>query len=459
MKSTSDKATNPCAVFRSPPAAESSRGEQESLRSWIRRLAEFNHLALADVLKYYVLPIPGTGFALAFEGGATHLIDRGASLSRGIIEKLERVTLLAGLEDFTLQSLLAINGVAPIVASRYRKWCGICFNEDRHTEAGPFERLLWSINDVVVCPKHRFNLTSTCPSCGYSKIPALTVLEISGFCPKCRKWLGAESHENAEVPKDFHVWVAESFSQVLNHPDTHNLDASESIRRVLNEARNVFYDGNFSKFASDLGKNKSATHYWIHGLAMPQWNHLCEIAYALHISLLDLLCGRVHSLPPLSVQLMRTAIQARVATLSTIRKPFAPRRLDASGAIAAFSELRAGGHPHIISLAALSNYLKVDRSVLSKFISKHDPAFMEVLDDRLAALNKTKRDAHDTKLNEKILLIAHQFVKERESYTRRSAADKLRGEGLRLSYQEYPIAYRRIQECIAQILKQRPEQV
>jgi hypothetical protein len=76
-----------------------------------------------------------------------------------------------------------------------RHWCPSCFADDQTRPEGPYDRLIWQLADLEVCPKHNCPLESSCPSCGKTQhsMPSCTVLD---RCHWCEHSLGQSSPDS-----------------------------------------------------------------------------------------------------------------------------------------------------------------------------------------------------------------------------------------------------------------------
>jgi len=84
--------------------------------------------------------------------------------SKKWVEALERATLRADLRFLTL---LPFEGVLSCVAAFRctRAWCPACYDDWRSGGDVVYEPLLWAIEPVTVCPRHRRPLEKACRHC------------------------------------------------------------------------------------------------------------------------------------------------------------------------------------------------------------------------------------------------------------------------------------------------------
>src|SRR5438046_8530533 len=70
-----------------------------------------------------------------------------------------------------------------------KAWCGHCYKEWRQAHQVVYDPLLWSLNGIDICFRHRQPLVTRCPSC-QKTLPFLIQTTRPGYCPRCTHWLG-----------------------------------------------------------------------------------------------------------------------------------------------------------------------------------------------------------------------------------------------------------------------------
>jgi len=74
---------------------------------------------------------------------------------------------------------------------KHHAWCSACYGEAGDSDVPIYDRLLWALAVVNVCPIHAVRLATKCPTCERERLPLLAPDSKPGFCPRCRAWLGA----------------------------------------------------------------------------------------------------------------------------------------------------------------------------------------------------------------------------------------------------------------------------
>ena len=265
---------------------------RESLNSLLKRICEHNQLTVNDVLSAYVVPALGVSEERRLKmGAAVHLFSRGRNVSRVLNEQIQGVTVLKGLSSLTLQELVSLRGIGQLKISTTRKWCPTCLSGDLDTTWGPYERLLWCIHDVWACPIHRCKLHIACPSCGRTGLTPLSGRDLPGRCPNCFGWLGGNAiplDADTDGHSRYLLWVAKSFSDLLDSPMPANMDVGPNFRKVVLALAERHFDGVAGRLGAALSRQKSVVSYWLSGKASPSWPSVCEFSFVFQVPIPDI---------------------------------------------------------------------------------------------------------------------------------------------------------------------------
>ena len=82
-----------------------------------------------------------------------------------------------------------------------------------------YEPLLWAVNEVLACSKHRRRLESSCPGCKHEQNPLLSTTR-PGYCGLCQTWLGDSIdgfNDDAFAGDELNqqLWIAETVGELL----------------------------------------------------------------------------------------------------------------------------------------------------------------------------------------------------------------------------------------------------
>ncbi|WP_410858664.1 TniQ family protein [Paraburkholderia sp. SIMBA_054] len=151
-----------------------------------------------------------------------------------------------------------------------RMWCSRCLESDVASGNLPYERLLWSIKQVVVCPLHEIPLTSSCPYCGRSQSTELSRDCLPGHCGFCQHFFGGDGQsgvlESQSEPSEYELWVARDYGNLLNMCDEDVECASqENVRLMILQAITTACQGRPRDLAEDLRFARETVMNWVAG--------------------------------------------------------------------------------------------------------------------------------------------------------------------------------------------------
>lgn len=215
--------------------------------------------------------------------------------SKKWVEALERATLRTDLRFLTL---LPFEGVLSCVAAFRctRAWCPACYDDWRSAGDVVYEPLLWAIDPVTVCSRHRRPLEETCGYC-HGRLMPLAVFSRPGYCSRCQAWLGDNKAGSAPgqppwLPEenDLALWRAKAIGGLLATAPRLN---GSSLRTVFmanfRACVDAVAEGNRLAFARASCISPCAVHYQMVGKSLPQIGTLLRICYHLNVPLTALL--------------------------------------------------------------------------------------------------------------------------------------------------------------------------
>ena len=109
-------------------------------------------------------------------------MDGARSPAESSVAWLASVTGRSDLRRCTLLALTDLGGLSPDgLLVQHKRWCPSCWSDD-----GPaaYERKLWNLSVVDVCPVHSAVLMDRCPACGRQQ-PAVSHDVRIGICALC----------------------------------------------------------------------------------------------------------------------------------------------------------------------------------------------------------------------------------------------------------------------------------
>ena len=134
----------------------------ESLTSYVTRLAEAHGVSLRTLVIQELLPLlkrdylsnPFGNTLSSFWKEAARALNGTGTLAQEWAQTLERLTLRTNLRFLTLLPWATVLTQQRLLRCT-RAWCPDCFMEWQATGIPIYEPLLWNVNAVSVCPRHR----------------------------------------------------------------------------------------------------------------------------------------------------------------------------------------------------------------------------------------------------------------------------------------------------------------
>ena len=209
------------------------------------------------------------------------------------VEALQVGTLQADLRFLTLLSFEDLLWELAIFRRR-RAWCSACYEDDRAGGKPVYERLLWALRTITVCPQHRRPLEELCPHCSQQSKP-FTVYSRPGYCFRCQTWLGDHNLEGdspnlIQHHSDTELWYADEVGALLCAAP--HLDSS-SLRNTFTANFRACVDciaeGNKSAFADGTKVLDETVRALLDRNCQPQISTLLRISYHLGIHVTTLL--------------------------------------------------------------------------------------------------------------------------------------------------------------------------
>ena len=169
-----------------------------------------------------------------------------------------------------------------------RAWCPACYHEDQKSGL-VYERLLWAIKIVAVCPFHLRPLEEHCPFCNRQQ-PALAVSSRPGYCSACGNWLGEPS--SATIPKwgnrarNFRneLHQASAVGEILATNSAAGSVSAASFRRNLRICITRLAAGNTAAFARCTQISISTISCWLGATIRPCLDTVMRMCAHLQIS-------------------------------------------------------------------------------------------------------------------------------------------------------------------------------
>lgn len=434
----------PLVGLIAPSRAISAGASREGLHSLFRRLCEKNQLPVSDVFAELILPFLDTNpNRFRKMPWPVQFVDRGGSVSSKLIERIEILSNLRDLSSTTLRELIEIRGVGTLPVSRRRKWCSDCFEYDLTNRDDPFDRLLWSIRDVQVCPIHRSILQTVCPNCGASELSILSGRDVSGRCQKCLGWLGGQGitlDESRDDHSRFLMWTAKSYSDLLDSPLPPKFDVGPNVRKWLLALTDQYFSGVQAQLAKAIERTQSAVSTWLAGRSAPRWDALCELSYVFQIPLADILTGQMDALAMSTIRKLPIGAAKRLMNPRKL-----PEHRDLLQIKAFFLQVENGEFPGITSMKDVGKRLNIHVRGFSRILPAETAHLVAVLRDRREYKRQVKKASRERAIMEQIERIIGNQKNSGRKTTRRYIDSELALAGLSVRRHESQLINRFVQ--------------
>ncbi len=275
----------------------------ECLTSYLARLAEEHGVTLKALMMHEIFPSQGIDFTKAdhyrrlstFCEYNSSSLNGSSSMARQWVAVMQSLTLCESLRFLTMLTWSEVTAVSKLVRQR-KAWCPMCYDDWRQGHQVLYDPLLWALQSVQMCPRHRRQLVTVCPSC-QATMPFLSQVAHPGYCTRCTGWLGGESAgEEAGCTSidrdDFErpCWIAERVGEMLTAaPDLTVVPTKEQIVTMLSLCVDQYAQGNVSVLARKMNVSPSCLWNYLHKDGLPFFDFLIQLCYALSIPPLEFL--------------------------------------------------------------------------------------------------------------------------------------------------------------------------
>ncbi len=263
----------------------------ESLTSYLIRISEAHQVYPSSLISYVIAPILNKEFLIYSTARGGNRFYDGAKTMNGfgnnaldMIDTLGKLTKVEQLGKLTLAPIKEVVSLRYLL-KKYLSWCSVCYEEQLNTGDAIYNPLLWSLEMVNTCSKHKCKLETECFLC-HKRIPILHRKSQNGYCPYCSHWLGRESTLNKHSDEnDFDYKITLMAEQIIKHKEKIEISASkQQLIRNLNYLVDIYTEGNMQEFAKKLSIAKTTLWGWCNGKVLPPLSRVLEICYLFNIS-------------------------------------------------------------------------------------------------------------------------------------------------------------------------------
>jgi len=277
----------------------------ESLTGYINRLAWRYRVEPRILIAYEIMPHLGRAYHFQSSLSQLGAYCRSAAMSiNGTGETaldwsstLTQLTMRENLRDLTLSSWagnIPFQGLMRATPA----WCPVCYHEWRKKGLPTYQPLLWMLQVVTACLRHRRQLEERCLHCQrkQSVFPARIQ---PGCCTQCMAWLGISSGSKAEnevdeETLDWQQWVVNIIGELRKASSTSGILPWEQLANGLARCSEIV--GSSKQLASLAGISPPSLSSWQNHKHMPSFERILELCYILGISPLLLMTNNLEAL-------------------------------------------------------------------------------------------------------------------------------------------------------------------
>ncbi|OKH49991.1 TniQ family protein [Phormidium tenue] len=361
----------------------------ENLTSFICRLAMAHCVPAGALLEKLVQPMLGKEHGSATLHkiyNYTAAINGPGTMAQDLIFCLENLTHRDALSRITLVPWAEVLTTRNLLRS-HRVWCPCCLQELRNRGLEVYEALLWTVEAVKVCNRHRLYLQENCNTCSKSSI-FLTWQGRPGYCSHCSSWLGLEQsqliieegcRDDRQLSRQ--LWISNSVGEILAADSSVLKPSRKKLAKGLSNAVSHFADGNIAEMARQLGLPRNTLWLWCNGENNPTLRSVLDICHKLGVSPLNLFCDEDLKFPPRTV-LKSTIFQEHKTSR---QNPRSFPRVTVEKHLRALLSIETGPFP---SLEEVARQLKQDR----RTILRHLPELSHEISNRYRAYRRKAKE-------------------------------------------------------------------
>ncbi len=268
----------------------------ESLTSYITRLAQAHCLKTGDLFSKVLFPYLNKVYTnqIIMEGGNgfydwAHSINGLTSMAAEFVDMLGNLT---GNKELRNLTLLRYQHVMPNrgLLKRSKSWCPKCYQEMMDNGVELYEPLVWLIQSVNVCSKHRVPLKNECEHCKKTQL-ILERRSTPGYCVHCYSWLG----EPLELQEEIDEWeLTKSINVEQLIFSVSCLPEREAIKNTLITLVGAYSNFNLTHFSRKIGVPKSTFWGWYRGNNLPTLDDVIRICNSCGITIVEFYSGTLN---------------------------------------------------------------------------------------------------------------------------------------------------------------------
>lgn len=278
------------SLFYGLPLEGCGTGEVESLRSYIERLAVAHSFKPRGLLETLFTRYPLGADSFNPIDMKDWNIHGHSSTGLTVARRLELATLQP-LQSATMHRFQHLLSPAHLVRRRQHMYCPECYAQN---EEPTHSQLLWELNCVLACPKHRVMLRpiDRCGSPIAEWLPINRRPAMKSVCNRCGTiGLACVAGTPAAATREC-VWVAQQAAALIALQDAEVRELTrETLVRGLRNVVNEAFGGRVVDASLGAGLARATVHNWIAGPSRPNLPMLLQLCLRAKADLIALMRG------------------------------------------------------------------------------------------------------------------------------------------------------------------------
>lgn len=286
----------------------------ESLSSYLTRLASAHWVSPTKLYRALSEEVyKGEAKTLS----ALSRIDGYSKLSRHVATTLNALSAIeVDFHDLTLNAWSAVfaNHGCGLLRD-HLAWCCDCYKEDDVRESPLYNRLLWCIRGVSLCPAHNCRLVHSCGACGARQACVTSNAQV-GYCQKCGSDLTQQSPKirKSKPLKEESVWKTAACTELLRTTQSGTQFDRETFLLRFKDCL-ARYRGSPKRMAKSLNLGLDSIRAWVARGHDPQFGFFLDVCYRLDMPPVQFFL-RSGALPINRPRVVRETVEKRAPALT-----------------------------------------------------------------------------------------------------------------------------------------------
>lgn len=259
----------------------------ESLTSYIKRVAHAHNTSTGMLLEKVILPELNKSYLnMRYLNSGRLKVCGYSGITTGLVDMIEKKTLNKELKYLTLIPWEDYISVFKLNKT-WNSWCPICYEEMKQSGQVIFDKLIWNIEGIEVCEKHKVKLEQICPYCGKGN-QLISNRSRVGYCDRCHAWLGLSSASTL-IDDGLHNQIYDSVGRLLSER-MKNTEAKSQFTCNIKKVLSLFSCR--TNFCSAFNISQIACEGWLRG-NKPSLYHAITLSLMLGIPLTQMLTAEI----------------------------------------------------------------------------------------------------------------------------------------------------------------------